>query len=240
MMDRKYHEKLFRSIPITALFLISGIAVFAQSSIRIGLYPAVTLIGGDITRYQDTLTTHRNANTGFDIHLTGERYFENRFSLILRMGISLYPVNEDKLKNTVVPCNPEAVMTEKSPYQNFSFLVGGGYTFLLFQDKLEIQPYVYGGLGIFRSSWFVLEEGNKQAVYKGDVGLNINAVPGLKVAVPLGNFFELSLFTEYVFGRYNTTENLQISDNGKDTTNEMNVTYRLQSWNAGLGFAVRF
>jgi len=239
-------------IYLTLLIVFLSCSAWAQRfhGFRISVNVAFAQPTGDFASEDglDPLTTGF-AQYGIDAGMGVELFLTPRISLMGRAGYALYELDhaemEDKLRENISFDLSELAL-ETTPYQNIYALAGPTYNLPLVKERLVLQPYVIGGLGIFRSSKkeysLVGDMPDELLIYSNDTEVEPGFMwnPGLAFNYSLLSFVELRLFAEFMQAEYQVTERSLTQTAGTEVRADSDLTYRLQAMNFGVSFNVHF
>ena len=216
---------------------------------KLGTYVGVATPLGSFAEEDDPFDRSRGyASIGLDVGVFGEIFLTKHISFGLRGGYTLYESSESSILEAIQAQEGELVTVRTTPYQNLN--LGGmiGYTGYLVKDKLDINPYVGVGLGIFKTDDREIDIMDSTGVMvldyqkKSEIEPGLQLTPGLAFNYAILSFLDLRIYGEYMFADYKLTETSTTAtpDNATSIIRTQAVTYNLRSLNIGGGLSLRF
>ncbi len=221
------------------LFLIFSTFLTGQE-VRFSFQMGAAIPVGEFSLNSVTPDSGGFASTGFDIRFVYERVFKNNLIVGANLGYSVFGLNKDAMKESLSPNDPEAISLETQSFQNINLQARLGYNLRIIKDKILITPFIDGGLGVFNSAYYAIEDdqGNTY-VRNGNTGVSFLISSGLDVVIPVNDFVNFKLYVSYQFANY--TVNEEFTENGMVSIIDYNdIQYKYRSIYTGIGFTLSF
>lgn len=236
----------------TIFFLFITVAVYAQrfKGGRLGTQIGVAIPIGtfaDLDHPYDRSNGY--ATTGLDVAVFGHLFVTKHLSLGLRGGYSLYQIQETKLVEQIQESQRDIITVRTTPYQNLNISGVFGYSGYIIKEKIDINPYIGIGLGVFRTSDRELTVSDTTGVIlfhqvkNSEIDPSLQITPGLAFHISISSFLDIRLFGEYVISNHKLTETSSTLTPQNNTTMIVEtkaVDYQLRSINIGGGLSLRF
>lgn len=175
-------------------------------------------------------------NTGFELFLT------KVIDLGVRVGYSVYQVDDQAFNDVFINEWGFDPQTNTTSYQNIYFLGGGGLNIPVIKEKFDIQPYMYAGLGIFKSAGkeaFGTDNGI-QYYYSNESNYqpSLHLQPGASFNIYINDFAEFQVYSEYNHSDITVEETIQAQEASSPVNQD--VDYSLSAIHVGAGLTFRF
>lgn len=239
-------ERLTSSL-VLMLTLLVPFYVSAQlgKGIEFIVQGGVSIPNGDLTKTGKDGLGVGMAKTGLDFSLGTDVLMTNYLTLGAKFNYSFYNIDQSAVNDLFLEKWEKDSEITTSPYQNLAVLAGVSYVLPIYKDKLEWQPYLYGGINFFKSA---LVEARIPQVGGGselsfsketDVAPAFVINPGMAFNLELNDFMYFRVYGEFMGSNPEVNENVNI-DNPTSVSYTRKVAYNLTALHTGGGVLIRF
>lgn len=239
-----------KKLPLISFLLIFSSISLAQSfeGYRFSAWFAAAIPTQQFAAQEPILDGSKGfAEPGFETGISAEFFVSKHWSLGMRGGYAIYPIDVNRYgKQIQVP--PQGSYTlSTTPYQNMHVTGLIGYTIASKNEKVEFNPYISSGVGLFKTSkkdFRVLDQNEDLVLsFRNDeeISSGLLITPGVSFNIALLPFVYMRLFGEYNMADYRITENHFIfRQNAEPEMKSAVVSYYHRALHTGLALSLRF